>query len=164
MAKSKYESNVKPFLHLIPNWRKKGMTEEELCKRLGISIQTKENYKVKYIEFFEAIKRGREELVGELESALYKRAKGYDIEEVHTEVEETPLGKKIKKKIVKKHIPADVGALIFSLTNLDKENWKNNKYVNAEDTGKEVKDDGLTKQIKKIAKSDIWEGFEDDTE
>jgi len=56
------------------------------------------------------------------------------------------------------------GTFSFKLYNKIKALDKLFEHVNKGDgEGKEVKDDGLTKQIEKIANSDIWEDFEDDT-
>ena len=60
--------------------------------------------------------------------------------------------KKTKKPTIKDRIKA--------IERLDKILGMERNHENDSKT----KDDGLTKQIEKVANSDIWEGFEDDTE
>lgn len=83
----------------------------------------------------EAIKKGKAPVDIEVENALLKRALGYDYEEKITEVEEVPTGKfdavgnpimKTKRhiKTTTRHVPADVGAMIFWLKNRRAEQWK----------------------------------------
>ena len=57
MAKSKYETHVKDKLILIEGWARDGLTEAQIAKNLGISIDTFYTYKKKYTEFFEVLKR-----------------------------------------------------------------------------------------------------------
>ena len=88
IAKSKYETDVKPRLIEIEAWKRDGLTDEQICNNLNISIQTFYTYKSKYIEFFEAIKKGKEVADIEVENALFKRAIGYKYKEVIKEVKE----------------------------------------------------------------------------
>lgn len=123
--KSKYETHVMPYLDRIPKWRRDGLTEEQVAKRLGIAYSTLSLYKTKYSEILEALKKGKEELVEELEDSLYKRAMGFEYEE--TEITATRDGKRVKK--VKKFIPPDVGALCFALKNLMPDKWRDKQEI-----------------------------------
>ena len=59
-----------------------------------------------------------------VESALYKRARGYEIVEEHTEPDpDNPEQQRVIRR-VKKHIPGDVRAQQFFLTNRSPEKWK----------------------------------------
>ena len=129
MAKGKYYTHVEPYLDLIPTWRKKGMTEEQVAYKLEISWTSLKTYKEQYPDFLAVIKKGKAELVGELEGSLYKSSKGYWVEEETTEVEESNLGTKEKKKIHKKWIPANTAHLIFALKNLEPESWKDKQDI-----------------------------------
>ena len=57
MAKSKWETHVKDRLIEVEGWARDGLTDEQIAKNLGISIQTFYTYKEKYLEFFESLKR-----------------------------------------------------------------------------------------------------------
>ena len=51
MAKSKWETHVKDRLIEVEGWARDGLTDEQIAKNLGISIQTFYTYKEKYLEF-----------------------------------------------------------------------------------------------------------------
>ena len=74
MAKSKYETHVKDNLTLIRGWARNGLTEAQIAKNLGISIDTFYTYKKKYPEFLKVLKRGKEYADLEVENALYEAA------------------------------------------------------------------------------------------
>lgn len=78
MAKSKWE-DIKEKLVLVTGWARWGLSDEQICKNLGISIQTFYNYKNEHIEFLEAIKKGKDVVDFEIENALMKKAMSGDV-------------------------------------------------------------------------------------
>ena len=80
MAKSKW-LQVKAKLHLIEEWSRSGLTEGQISENLGISRSTLSDFKNKHRELAEALTRGREVAVAQLENILFKRALGYDYED-----------------------------------------------------------------------------------
>lgn len=122
--KGKYETNVKPYLHLIPSWRRDGMTEAEICKKLDVSHESLNKYKKLHLEFFEAIKKGKEEIYAKVQSSFFKACQGYFVEEVITETIDSPLGKTEKVRVHKKWIPPIPANQIFALKNLGE--WRDN--------------------------------------
>lgn len=128
MAKSKYRED---FPQLVEMWMRQGLTEEQAAKNLGVHESTFEDYKKRYPEFSEAIKRGKAPVDFEVENALLKRALGYEADDVHVsnymgEVTITP---------IKKVYPPDVTAAIFWLKNRRPDRWRDVKGV--ELTGKD---------------------------
>lgn len=101
------------------------------CKRVGISKSTFYEWLESYPDFSDSLKKARKEfretIVQTLEQSLWKRAAGYEIEESKNEYRTLKDGSKVlvKSSKITKHFPPDTGALIFALTNLDPENWKN---------------------------------------
>ena len=101
------------------------------CKKVGISKSTFYEWLESYPDFSDSLKMARKEfretIVQTLEQSLWKRAAGYEVEEVKNEYRTLKDGGKVLVKSSKttKHFPPDTGALIFALTNLDPENWKN---------------------------------------
>lgn len=101
------------------------------CKKVGISKSTFYEWLESYPDFSDSLKKARKEfretIVQTLEQSLWKRAAGYEVEEVKNEYRTLKDGGKVLVKSSKttKHFPPDTGALIFALTNLDPENWKN---------------------------------------
>lgn len=101
------------------------------CKKVGISKSTFYEWLESYPDFSATLKKARKEfretIVQTLEQSLWKRAAGYEIEESKNEYRTLKDGSKVlvKSSKITKHFPPDTGALIFALTNLDPENWKN---------------------------------------
>ena len=75
IAKSKYETDVKPRLVEIEAWKRDGLTDEQIFKNLGISKNAFYVYRNKYSDFNDALKKGKEVADIEVENALFKRAK-----------------------------------------------------------------------------------------
>lgn len=101
------------------------------CKKVGISKSTFYEWLESYPDFSDSLKKARKEfretIVQTLEQSLWKRAAGFEIEESKNEYRALKDGSKVlvKSSKITKHFPPDTGALIFALTNLDPENWKN---------------------------------------
>lgn len=75
-------------------------------------------------DILDAIKKGRQPVVVELEDALYKAGLGYDYEETIEEMYEEDGVQRKHMRRVKRHAPPNVTALIFSLKNLKKQKFK----------------------------------------
>lgn len=133
---SKYETHVLPYIDRIPSWRKQGLTEEQVAQKLGIAYSTLNVYKDNHSALSEALKKGKEELIEELENSLYKKAMGYEYEEVETWIEEVDGVQKKRVKRVKKIAPPDTGALCFALKNLAPDKWRDRQ--DADQTGEQI--------------------------
>lgn len=119
--KSKYETHVKPFFPEILEMCRT-MTEQQIAEHLGVGYSTFMEYKKQFPELTEILKKGRQNLVAELRSALIKKAKGYEYTETETTLEYGEVTKVVEKN---KKYPPDVAALNLLLKNYDKENWAN---------------------------------------
>ena len=80
-AKSKYEQLVKPYLELIQEKVRQGITEAEIAKALNISIASLNNYKQQHEELREALckNKGADVLQGLINAGI-KAATGYYVE------------------------------------------------------------------------------------
>lgn len=127
MAKSKYYTHVKPRLKEISKLAEHGATNVQICNLLGISEAVLYVYQEKYIELKEAVTRVKAEANSIVESALFKRACGYDYEESdeHSQVTTTATGSK-KTITRKKHIPPDTAAATMWLKNRNRKEWSDN--------------------------------------
>lgn len=143
IAKSKYETDVKPKLVEIEAWKRDGLTDEQIFKNLGISRDTFYKYKEKYSDFSEAIKKGKEVADIEVENALFKRAIGYKYKEVIKEVKEVDGKKSTYVKEVIKEMPGDVGAQIFWLKNRKSSKWKDKQDIDIEDNNVSITINGV---------------------
>lgn len=121
-----------------------GATDAQLADFFDVAISTICLWKVKYPEFSEAISVPKEVADSRVEQSLYRRAMGYehdevDIRVVNGEIVETP---------IRKYYPPDSTAMIFWLKNRNPEKWRETKAV--ELTGAEggpVKIEGIRRVI-----------------
>lgn len=153
IAKSKYETDVKPKLVEIEAWKRDGLKDEQICKNLGISVDTFYKYKIKYTEFSEALKKGKEVADIEVENALFKKAIGYNTKVKKAfkvkNVEYDDYGKKVKEyeEIVlaeeEIHIPADTTAQIFWLKNRKSSKWKDKQDIDIQDNNVSITIQGV---------------------
>ena len=143
IAKSKYETDVKPRLVEIEAWKRDGLTDEQICKNLGIVKDTFYKYKEKYADFSDALKKGKEVADIEVENALFKRAIGYKYKEIIKEVKEIDGKKSTYIKEVVKEMPGDVGAQIFWLKNRKSSKWKDKQDIDIEDNNVSITINGV---------------------
>ena len=137
MAKGKYEEWLRPDgLLRIEGWARDGLSDEQIAKNIGISKKTFYEWKNKYSNFSDSLKRTKEIADREIENALFKSAKGYDTTET---VEELRFNKKtgeyemvVTKKTVR-HIPPSNTAQIFWLKNRKPEEWREKREVEEND-------------------------------
>lgn len=125
--KTEYDPETFPLL--AEGYARKGLSDAQIAKNLGVSKATFYDYEKKYPDFLNAIKRGKRPVDIEVENAILKRALGFTYEEESTEVRVDEQGNATPAvvKRTKKLIPADMGAAIFWITNRKKEEWKNTK-------------------------------------
>ena len=126
MAKSKYDSHVKDKLVLVTSWARNGLTDLQIAHNLGISEDTFYKYKNKYIEFSEALKKGKEVIDFEVENALLKRALGYKYDEITKELVD---GNMVETKRVTKEVQPDTTAQIFWLKNRKPKEWRTKNRI-----------------------------------
>lgn len=82
MAKGKYEYWLTPEgLLKLEGWARDGLTDEQIAKNIGINPATLYDWKKKYDEISETLKRGKEVVDRQVENALLKRALGYSYNE-----------------------------------------------------------------------------------
>lgn len=129
----RYESHVVGRLSSIQAWRRKGLTEEEISKNLGIGRSSLTGYKRKHPELVEALKTGKDDSIAQGENSLFKRVNGYDYEEVETTIHRD--GKAIVRRTTK-HVPPEMKAIIFFLTNRspDWREWTRHEVTGPEGT------------------------------
>jgi len=135
--KSKYETHIEPNFEVILGLLRKGRTQGSVARLLGVSVSAWEKYKTKFPDFLEVIRRGSLDSCALVVNNLFRRAVGYEFDEIHTEITDFGTqkgkGKKInqpanQRRVIKKitkQVPPDVGALVFWLCNCDPKNWKN---------------------------------------
>lgn len=123
-AKTKYESLVQPYLTEINEKVRRGVTEAEIAKALGISVASLNNYRKKYPEFAEALSKNKgADVLQDLVNAGIESAKGYykEIETTVIILDEDGKPSKRQKTIQKQWFPANPALNKFYVQNFGKE-------------------------------------------
>ena len=108
----------------IEGWARDGLTDEQIANNIGIRRPTLYDWKNKYPDFSDALKKGKEVIDRQVENALLKRALGYEY--VETTKELTNLGLTVTKQVTKQVSP-DTTAQIFWLKNRKPKEWRDKK-------------------------------------
>ena len=119
-------------LLLIEGWARDGLTNEQIAHNIGVNIDTLFEWRKRFPEISEALKNGREVADRTVENALYKKATGYEYEEVTEELRfDKATGEKrmVVTKRVKKTVPPDTAAQIFWLKNRKPGEWRDKRDV-----------------------------------
>ena len=122
MAVMKPEEWLEPDkLLLLEGWARDGLFDKQICKNMGVSEATLTNYKRKYPEIKEALRKGKEVVDIEVENAMFKRAIGYTITINEQKIDKDGFVHDLKRDV---HIPGDVTAQIFWLKNRRRQQWR----------------------------------------
>ncbi len=109
-----------------------GATVVDLIKIIGCGKTTFHQIKKDHHEFAELLKRGKEDADQKVENALFRRACGFEYEEVTNEVrlnQDGSTGQTVSVKKTKKVIPPDTGAAMAWLKNRRPDLWKDKHEV-----------------------------------
>lgn len=125
IAKGKYHIWLQDDnLIRIESWARMGLTNEQIAKNIGINADTFYTWLKKYPEISESIKKGKAPIDFEVENALFKRAIGYEYEEIETIIEEIDGKQRKRIKKIKKVALPETSAMIFWLKNRKPEQWR----------------------------------------
>ena len=106
-----------------------GATDKDLADFFEVTETTINNWKLAHPTFFESLKKGKMVADATVAESLYKRANGYEHEDVDIKMYE---GRIIETKLIK-HYPPDTTAGIFWLKNRQPKQWRDK--VETEHTG-----------------------------
>lgn len=154
MAKGKYEYWLSPEgLLKLEGWARDGLTDEQIAQNIGVHRDTLIEWKKKYSDISDTLKKGKEIVDIQVENALLKRALGYSYDEITREqVVNEKTGEKTMgvTKIVKKEIVPDTTAQIFWLKNRRPDKWRDKQDVQVSGTleAEKTKLDELIKQMR----------------
>lgn len=139
MAKGKYQKWLEPeSLILLEGWARDGLTDEQIAINMGIRTSTLYEWKNKYSEISESLKKGKEVVDTIVENALLKKALGYNAQVNKTfkvkEVYYDDKGRRCEKEklitaVDEIHIPSDTTAQIFWLKNRRPDKWRDKQNV-----------------------------------
>ena len=126
MAKGKYEYwKTDDGLMQIAAWARDGLIDEQIAANIGITRGTLYEWKKKYPDISDALKKNKNIADIEVENALYKRALGYRYEETTIEIHKVE--KSVKK--TRKEMPPDVLACFFWLKNRKSDTWRDKQEI-----------------------------------
>ena len=104
---------------------KLGATDAQLADFFEVSVSTINLWKVQYKEFSESVKVPKAEADEKVEQSLYRRAMGYE----HDEVDIKVVGGAVVQTPIRKYYPPDSTAMIFWLKNRKPGEWRDKQDV-----------------------------------
>lgn len=107
-------------------WARDGLTNDQIAHNMGVTAKTLYEWKNKYSELSNALKKGKEVVDIQVENALFKRALGYAYEETRVEKE---YGEVAKEVTTTKTVLPDVTAQIFWLKNRRPDKWRDKQDI-----------------------------------
>lgn len=119
------------YCKLARNYCLLGATNESLAALFEVGLSTIKRWLVEHPEFRAAVMEGREAGDANVASSLYRRACGYEIEEVKLFAHK---GHVTAVKTLK-HYPADPGAALNWLKNRRPNDWRDKKEIEIEGDG-----------------------------
>lgn len=135
--KGKYEDWITPEgLLKVEGWARDGLTDEQIAANIGIRAGTLYDWKNRFSDFSEALKKGKEVVDRQVENALLKRALGYTYKETTREPVLNPDTGKVELTITKtvtKQVVPDTTAQIFWLKNRKPEVWRDKREITTDD-------------------------------
>lgn len=143
MAKGKYEQWLtEEGLLQLEAWARNGLTDEQIAANIGICRDTLIEWKKKYSDISDTLKRGKDIVDIQVENALLKRALGYTYIEITQErVDDYDPHTGLKTgshmevtKTVTKEVQPDTTAQIFWLKNRKPDTWRDKRDVGIEGT------------------------------
>lgn len=109
-------------LILLEGWARRGLTDKQIAENAGIGARTLGEWKVKFPQIRQALKKGKEISDIHVENALFKKACGYRTTEISYKADEN--GKLIPVSAVEKDVPPDTTAQIYWLKNRRPDLWR----------------------------------------
>lgn len=160
MAKGKYEYWLTTEgLLKLEGWARDGLTDEQIAHNMGISRETLSQWRKKYSDISDTLKRGKEVVDREVENALLQKALGFK-ETVRKAIKCKEVkydnGKRVSEKEhieyaeEEVYVPPDTTAQIFWLKNRRPDKWKDKQDVQVSGTleAEQTKLDDLIRQMR----------------
>lgn len=102
-----------------------GATDAQLADAFEVSVSTVNLWKVQHVEFSESIRVPKAEADERVEQSLYRRALGYE----HDEVDIRVIDGAVVQTPIRKFYPPDSTAMIFWLKNRKPAEWRDKQEV-----------------------------------
>ena len=155
MAKGKYKEWLEEDgLLKIEGWARDGMTDEQIAKNMGIGCRTLYEWKEKYPQISQSLKKGKDVTDIKVENALLQRALGYKYTETTKELMKNKTTGQLElvvTKTVEKEVVPDTTAQIFWLKNRKPGIWRDKKDIEVEGDINNPFEGLTTEELKKLA-------------
>lgn len=115
----------------IEGWAKDGLIDEQIAKNMGVAYSTFKEWKKRFPDLSDVLKRSKEVADREVENALFESAKGF----VYEEEAVTNTGEVVT---VKKYSKPNVTAIIFWLKNRKRNEWRDKQEIEQEITQRTI--------------------------
>jgi len=120
---TKYNATFHP--KLVEAYARLGMTDVQIAEELEISEKTLNNWKEKYPEFLQSMSRGKNQIDDQVESALLKKALGYEYDdEKPFQFQGGPV-----KVTYKKIVDPDYNSIRLWLLNRRPKKWRDKVHI-----------------------------------
>lgn len=159
LAKGKYEYWLtSEGLLLLEGWARDGLTDEQISANMGIVPSTLYEWKKKYSDISEALKKGKEVVDRQVENALLLKAVGFKgtvRKAIKCKEVKYNNGKRVSEKEhieyadEEVYVPPDTTAQIFWLKNRKPEQWRDKREIENNDAL--VKLDAILKEVREDA-------------
>ena len=123
---------------MIEGWARDGLTDEQIATNMGIRRETLIDWKKKYPNISNALKRGKEVVDRLVENALLKKATG-EVRTIKKPIKVKEILYENGKRISEKehieyadeeiYVPPDTTAAIFWLKNRKPDEWRDKRVV-----------------------------------
>lgn len=134
IAKGKFDRWRTPEgLTLLEGWARDGLTDEDLARKIGINRATFYDWKNRFSDISDAVKKGKEIVDFEVERKLLDSALGFKVTvrkpiKVKTEKQKVGEGKIVEERIVyaeeEIYVPPNATSQIFWLKNRRPDKWR----------------------------------------
>ncbi len=147
MAKGKYHYWLTDEgLLKLESWARDGLTDEQIANNMGIRISTFYDWKKKYSDISESLKKGKEIPDILVENALFKSAIGFKYTETKTETDSNGY---TKTTVIEKYEKPNPVSIFYWLKNRMPNKWRDR--VQVEDKTAIEKLDKLLEGIDNVA-------------
>lgn len=113
-------------LAMITGWARDKLTEKQIAEqKMEVNYSTFNDWKQKYPQLSQAIKKGRTPVAEKIEDNLYSRCEWREVNETFVEERRGKDGQIIetKRRMIKRWVPPSDTAMIFALKQLKREKW-----------------------------------------
>ena len=151
----------------VRGWAQDGASYEQIAKNIGIATSTLREWRERFPALSAALAHARDIADRKVENRLFDRTQGYTVQvkkavklkrEWYDERGKKCVEERVEMVEEEEHIPADVKAQIYWLSNRKPQEWKNNPDGKQEEG--ELPDDGLKEQMETAA-SQVCAGTDD---